>query len=341
MSLRPAEITGAIEAYLASLDRLGIPAPSLPASTEDLEAVAREIAPMRLPAQVVTLWSRFQLDCGRAVVGRSLLDTKSAIEAWRYGAETRVYPACLFPIAYEDHGLRWIELDGEADRDGGLIWEAEDDAAEISLAAPTLADGLIATAAAWDSGLLEYEPNQGFSRFRDYDGWRRLCRQRFGAPRVVPVWARHDWLPRWKLLSGLEEVEPYPSEMVTAIADLRASPTWLRSEPTIIEGQVTWDLMSGSVRATIQDGTGRLEVWVPQEVDLFGDAFTGGHLQLTVLPSGGQAQSERLRADHEAVADALEDGRMPDAVEIGIKLAALLSPAGAEAVATEVRRVVS
>jgi hypothetical protein len=50
------DIEGAIELFLAAQERHGIPAPSDPASDDDLAAIAAAVAPMRLPAELVALW---------------------------------------------------------------------------------------------------------------------------------------------------------------------------------------------------------------------------------------------------------------------------------------------
>lgn len=136
-----------------------------------------------------------------------------------------------------------------------------------------------------------------------------------------------------------QEASPHLEVEVTAIGDLRASPSWLRPEPTVVEGNVEAHMVGPGIRVTIEDPSGRLEVWVPWEVDHFADAFTGGRLQLTVVRSGGQPAIDRLRTEHATAVDVIEEGRMTEAVEVGMRLSSFLHPETAEAVAVEVRKV--
>jgi hypothetical protein len=285
-SQQPMDIESAIHRFTASQARLGIPAPSDPASDDDLALIAEAIAPMRLPYELVALWKRFQKEHGALAAGWELASARYALEAWQHDVDSGmgIFAKCLFPIAFEYQAYKWIELHGPSDLDGGRIWEGAYDTSEVRSLTPTLRDLLICVAEGWDAGIFEYRADDGWPHLEDYNRWHALLHERFGEPLRVDGWDRHSWPNRWKSLSGLKEELPYPPESITRIADLPAREEWLTGGVVIVEGEADGYAGGLGARAIISDGTGQLEVWIPNASDPFRD-LGHGRIQLEVVRS--------------------------------------------------------
>jgi hypothetical protein len=88
---------------------------------------------------------------------------------------------------------------------------------------------------------------------------------------------------------------------------------------------------------TLDDGTAQLEVWVPRDADRFGSGGMGSRVELDVETTSGRSRRGEIDAEHAAVSAAALGGDMGTAQDIGLRLAAMLAPESAEAVAIAVR----
>jgi hypothetical protein len=290
-------IEDAIGLFLAAQARHGIPAPSNPASDDDLAAIAAAIAPMRLPFEAVALWKTFQVEHGALAAGWPLASARYALETWQYDVDSGmgIFAKCLFPIAFEYQAFKWIELHGPADLDGGRIWEGAYDTSEIRSVAPSLADLIVGLVDGWDAGFFEHRADKDFSHLQDDQAWYRLLRDRFGTPLAVDGWTRHSWPARWKSLSGLAEAAPRPSDAITRIVDLTNGTAWLDGETKTLEGYASVVIGTGlGVRALVRDATGQIEVWVPTKSDPFRD-IDAGRVQVDVVRADDRTIPRELR----------------------------------------------
>lgn len=340
---KPTTIEAAIDLFLESQARHGLAPPADPITEEDHAAVVEAIAPMRLPAEVVILWRAFQREDGALAAGYELWPAKAALEQWQFDIDSGlgIWPVCLFPIACESHEFRWIELDGPSDLDGGRIWRGNYEDSEIAAVAPTLADLVASVASGWDAGLFGgVSRGNGRSLIEDHDGWSALLSARFGPPEVIDCWDRHGWPARWRLLSGLEERDLYPADIVTPISQLRGSEAWLHSGSVVIAGKVSVLLGMGlGSRVLVDDGTAQIEVWVSVGKDPFADVRSGAHLQIELVRGTGSPKASDIEYAHTAVVEALGRGAITDAQSLAVGLVPSLEPSQAEAVAISVRRV--
>jgi hypothetical protein len=96
--------------------------------------------------------------------------------------------------------------------------------------------------------------------------------------------------------------------------------------------------MGEGCRVVVDDGSGRLEVWVPTKTDRFGDVHLGSAVQLQIVRAGGTPKEAEIRHMQQAANDALRRGDMAAAQRAGIELITSFDPKVAEATATSVRR---
>lgn len=85
------------------------------------------------------------------------------------------------------------------------------------------------------------------------------------------------------------------------------------------------------------DGSATLEVWVLREVDRFGAVAMGNRVELGVESTSGRSRRPEIDAKRAAVSAAAMGGDMGTAQAMALRLAALLAPESAEAVAIAAR----
>lgn len=76
---------------------------------------------------------------------------------------------------------------------------------------------------------------------------------------------------------------------------------------------------------------------MPREADRFGAVAMRNRVELDIETTAGRSRRRDLDAEHAAVSAAAMKGDMPAAQAIGVRLAALLAPESAEAVAIAAR----
>ncbi len=222
-------------------------------------------------------------------------------------------PSALLTVAYESQWSRVVELDDRDGTGGGAVWEGDVGDFELREVAPSLAQLVDAVATAMEQGIARPYEIGGFRVLQwDDEAWDRMRAERWPNRRTVSVRITR-WLPRWLEIEGLDPSEALPRGATTTSAALREMGTAWTDTATI----------SGSIRGLVgtaeggggplDDGTGRLFVFVPRTADTFQLLQNGTPLELDVRPfdDGVEVGSTFDRSVFEAVATAVRREENP------------------------------
>jgi hypothetical protein len=299
------DIDVAIDRLLRAAAAMDIPGPLNPAGEAEVQAVRAAVAPLRVPDDLERLWRRLQ-EGPPQMIDRLDLMPVAQILAFRGMHD---WPNALLTMAYASHWFHFVELHDPDGTGGGAVWEGAYGDDDIKEVAPSLADLIDAVATAWEDGLAPPYEIGGF-RLPNWDdeAWERRKAElwpdrRSVAARIV------RWPPRWLEIQGLDLADARARGATTTIAALRElGDAW--TDTATVSGSIRG--LSGSVQGSggpLDDGTGRLFVFVPPSADRFQLLQNGRLVEMDLRPFG-------------------------DGVEVGSGFL----PSGFEAVATAVRR---
>jgi len=333
-------IDDAIDRLLAALARAGVPPPADAITDADLATVTEALRPFHVPPDLVATWRRFQSGPGTTIEWTSWQPAVDALRARDMDREIEVdWPACLFALGTEGMTRTFIELDppdGPPRR--GAVWIGAYDDDELVPIAPSLAEALVAAAEAWDRGILRWEAPYATMGERS-ELWRGLLHELFpDLPAPVSVWRPLTWPAHWQVASGIDSAAAVTRGRTTTIAALRERMSTAGPEAATVQGQIVG--LAGTSQAsliTLDDGTARLEIWVPREADRFGAVAMRNRVELDVETTAGRSRRREIDAQHAAASAAAMGGDVAAAQAIGSRLAAMLAPASAEAVAIAAR----
>lgn len=333
-------IDDAIERLLAALARAGVPPPTDPISEADLATVAAALRPFRLPPDLVATWRRFQSGPGTTIEWTSWQPAIDALRVRDMDREIAAdWPACLFALGTEGMTKTFVELDvPEMPTVAGAVWVGSYDDDELAPIAPSLAEALIVAAEAWNRGILRWESRYA-SLGERVKAWRSLVRELHpDLPAPVSRWQPLTWPAQWQAASGIDPAAGIPRGPTTTIAALRQRLPSGGPQTATVEGRVVG--LAGSAQAaliTLDDGTAQLEVWVPREADRSGAVRMRARVELDIETTTGRSRRRAIDAEHAAVSSAALEGDMAAAQASGMRLAGMLAPESAEAVAIAAR----
>ncbi|MDZ4825169.1 MAG: hypothetical protein SGJ13_01750 [Actinomycetota bacterium] len=336
-------IDTAIDRLFAALAAAGTTIPGDPVRASTLADVSGAIAPLTLPDDLVSLWSRFQTGPALEVLGHGLGFRWQTAEAgladwqgdregkWGYG---ETWPRCLFPLSYCSWCFLLVELDVPGyPSTGGALWQGSFDDMEILPIAPSLVSAVESMAQGWEWALLAWDGTSGTYANDDADSWRAYLALRHDLSTIdkSPL----SWPARWQASSGIDVADTTNADTTTPIADLPpAGEGTIRGRVGSIAGN------PDGLRAEIDDGSGRLTVWIPWSADPFRVAIGGATVELDVRLTGGggadaAADFESLGRSVSAAALAEQSGVQ----EAAQRLSGLIGPDACAAVAAMVRPV--
>lgn len=189
-----------------------------------------------------------------------------ALDTWReHRDQPASTPPLLFPVCYQSWVFVLVELDGPAGA-GGACFRWSYDGEPFSLVARDFATYLDVVAANVDAD----EPGPAESlRSR----LRADPHPRYGA--ALAVGTRPEaWLAPWLASVGPSAQEQQPFGATTTVATLGSAGAGTAGR---VHAEVSSLLGTDEgVRAVIDDGTGRLAVWCPRAVTLFGPSYGDG-----------------------------------------------------------------
>lgn len=191
-------IDDAVALLSAALGELNFRLPRPPDTTQEIDELATEITPLRLPEEVCRFWKL--VDTSTLVADRppKLDGPGYARHSWKTH-HSPGFPEVLLPIGHESWSLLMVELHGPSDTLGGPLfeWAYGDD--DFRYVAASLADWVAEIALALRA--------QSFERSRDRDGVElALLEHTRRPPDRHPVYGRvtnipvepSKWPDRWR-----------------------------------------------------------------------------------------------------------------------------------------------
>lgn len=216
-------------------------------------------------------------------------------------------PDLLFPVGYESHAFLLVELDGPHGGGGACFAWAYDGQEPFVLVAVDLTTYLDVAAVTLESRQLRRHEHDGqISHELDEQAFHRALRERlrqhphssYGSAAEIG-WNPASWPRHWLASVGPAAREQHALGATTSLAALAEH----RSSP-VTAGRVhayvreIWGFPDG-VRATVDDGTGVLDVWCRSSVTMFGPACDGRYEFEVVttddVPHHAQAEAIAVR----------------------------------------------
>ena len=154
-------IDEAVALLSAALSELNFCMPRPSDSTRDIDDLATEIAPLRLPEEIRRFWQL--VDTSTVVADRppKLDGPRYALHSWKTH-HSPGFPEVLLPIGHESWSLLMVELHGPSDTLGGPLFEWAYGDQDFRYVAESLSDWVVGIAVALRA--------QHFERSRDRDG---------------------------------------------------------------------------------------------------------------------------------------------------------------------------
>jgi hypothetical protein len=247
-----------------------------------LAEIQREIAPLRLPDELVRFWQLVDPATISIAPYPHPTTAEFALDSWKSHRDEfpGMTPRLLFPIAYESHGFLFVELDDGQGHPGAVLqWGYAGSPFYVRFATLSGYVDLLATMIElgefkrhktdthfW----VEFDPE---GRWEDAQAVRLTAAQplqRLGASRELDEDVRR-WPEHWLASNGLTSEVRSPRGATTTVAELlRKAATGTEVRGTI---HATVTSLAGSgegSRISVDDGTGVLEVWCPAAVSSYG-----------------------------------------------------------------------
>jgi hypothetical protein len=311
-----------------------------------LARIARTIAPMRLPDDVIRFWRRVDPERITVAPYPGLISPDFALESWEMHRDELpgMTPRLLFPVCYESHGFLFVELD-TPDRAGGACLEWGYAGSPFHLRFPRFAAYLDLLATMIELGEFERPADpRHMIAFDPYDRWADAVSVRLAAAQPVPGFGHareldedvRQWPEHWLTAHGLAAQDRGPRGEHTTIDELLAA-TSGRGGTGRIRGRVT--SLAGSAegaRVTIADGTGSLDVWCPAAVCTYGPVL-GREFELDVTVDAQVAPPSDWSALRAEVEDRALAHELDEAAAAAARLSEQIFGTAASARATAIR----
>lgn len=266
--------------------------PLRPAEPDALDEVRAAVAPWRLPAEVEEFWRLVDGDsaCGTRLPFPQPTGPRSALETWReHRDQPASTPPLLLPVCYQGWVFVLVELDGPAGV-GGACFRWSYDGEPFSLVARDFATYL-------DVAADHVDADETVFAEALRERLRVAPHPRYGI--ALEVGTRPEaWLGSWLASVGPSAQEQQPLG-VTTVAGLESAGAGSAGRVHAEVGSLVGT--DEGVRVVIDDGTGRLLVWCPRAVTLFGPTCGDGRrYEFDVVttdgaPHGAHAEAVAVR----------------------------------------------
>ncbi len=336
-----------IDAALGRLDEAlraaRLPGLEPPSDVAPIDAIAGEVAPYVLPAELRHFWEQVDPDRLALFTFPMLRGPAYSLELLRglreLGQEPPLAPPpILLPLDYASHCYGAIELDSEWN-DGGTIFEWEFDA--LPLVAYTLADRIALLAELLTEG--------HFERGDDHVSVDHLVEQEkriahldatgphpvYGALRAIPPDVQ-SWPAHWLAASGIDLREREPLGATHSIAELVDAAGRGPSRGRI-HAIVTSAVGSGEgTLVGVDDGTAALDVWCPSGTSPWGPVHRQ-RFEFEVTIEGPVGARPDLDTPYDEITRQGLAGDLGSAQNAALELVDRLQRYRAPAVATDIR----
>jgi len=297
-----------IDAAIGRLDgarrEAGLPGLEPPSDVASIDAIAADVAPYALPAELRRFWEQVDPEPVAIYTFPMLRGPAYSLELLHGLRELEAVapmraPPLLLPIDYASHCYAMIELGSEWG-DGGTIFEWEFDA--VSVVAHGLADRIDLLATLIAEGHLE-RGEDFVTLDHPVERDRRAARLDAAAPHpmygvlhAVPP-ELESWPAHWLAASGIDLRSRAPMGATHSIAELVAAADHGASHGRI-HALVTslFGSTDGSL-VVVDDGSASLEVWCPSGTSPWGPVH-GRRFELEVTIAGpSNAPSAAIATD--------------------------------------------
>ncbi|MEP6761014.1 MAG: hypothetical protein ABJA93_06580 [Sporichthyaceae bacterium] len=311
-----------------------------------LSDIEREIAPLRLPEELVRFWQIVDPTTITVAPYPHLTTADFALHSWKSHRDEipGMTPRLLFPVAYESHEFLFVELeDGRGDAGAVLEWGYAGSSFYVRF--PTLSGYLDLLATMIELGeftrherdedaWVDFDPER---RWPDAQGVRLRAAQplsRLGDAREIDQDVR-VWPEHWLAANGLTAEMRSPRGASTTVAAL-------------LRGAAAGTLMTGTIRAkvtslagsgegsrvAVDDGTGLLDLWCPASVCTYGPVIRR-EFEFDVVVQPNPSSPPDWRPEQREITDRASaqdlEGAQSAAMDLFAK--AFQTPAAAEAIA--------
>jgi hypothetical protein len=270
------DIDAAIGRLDAALRAAGLPGLESPSDVTPIRALAEEVSPYVLPAELRRFWERVDPE-GLGVYTFPLLRGPAhSLELLRglreLGQPPFGPPPVLLPLDYASHCYGVIELGSEWS-DGGTIFELEFDA--VPVVAYSLADRVDLLAELLFEGHFE-RAGDDVTIDHQIEQERRIARLEAAGPHAVYGELHaippelESWPAHWLAASGVDLRDREPLGATHSIAELVAGAghgTGRGRIHALVRSLVGW---SEGALVGVEDGSGSLDVWCPSGTSPWG-----------------------------------------------------------------------
>lgn len=306
---RRAAIQAAVERLQRALAAVQAPPLGRQTNPGALRDVAAAVAPLRLPVEVEQFWTLVHgySSTFTCFPHPRATDPDFALACWQdHRSQPGMTPDLLFPVCYESHAFLLAELEGPHGPGGACFTWAYGDVPFVLVAADLTAYLEVAaqTLESRRVGPDRYDatafPNARDDWFREAlrEELRRAPHPTYGDAAEIgsdpASWPRH-----WLDSVGPAAKEQHARGVTTTIAALHAAGGASLSTGRVhaVVDELWWS--ADGIRATIDDGTGTIDVWCPAGVTMFGPACEGRYefeiVTGTDLPHATQAEVLAVR----------------------------------------------
>lgn len=272
-----------------------------------LDEIASEVAPLELPTDLRRFWSRVDPTSLLGAPYPRPTDASFALETWKAHRDDTpgMVPQLLFPVCYESWGFLLIELHDRR-RLGGACFEWAYAGYPFRLRFNSWTGYLDLLASLVEAGQVERDERHGpLSFWIAGDAWSEVGAVRLAGSLPHPVYGDDVELPEevrlwpehWLDASGLGDARRLRGATTTIARLLELVAAGSEARGTV-RGRVVG--LSGSLagrRATVDDGTGRLDVWCPAAVCSYGPIH-GQEFEFDLTARPGSPATVDTTAEH-------------------------------------------
>ncbi len=273
-----------------------------------VDVIAEEVAPLKLPDELRSFWNSWDPSSIQWPIFEGFIPLAHISD--RHALEHPPAPAVLMPIADWSRSRIWIEL-ATSTHPGGRIFHSYHDDFDLSLWGFGISGLLDLVSEALERDLID-DRNGGLHRMHFEAVVKRSLDSLLGddAQRRFEAIARIDYPAHWQEAEGIA-ADHYELRGAThTVESLGAQRTNDESVSATLVGTYETSVGGGPLRGCVgvfSDGTGTVQVFVPQLTGLAGAIGQGGAVEMDVVavaPNGTGLQSLSAKEDLQAAVGA-------------------------------------
>lgn len=276
------DIERTLDRLRGRLSRAGARPLRRPPDTVELDELIAAIAPMRLPEAVETWWRLVDVSSFPMQPFPRPCRPDRALRTWTSYQEefVGVVPRCLVPVASDSAGILSVDVDATDSRGGDVVGWAVDDGGMFEHVASSWIDVLECYVDVIDAGAFELRRGVVMPELEILEGALRARRSDTVLPPRYPARTMRfatpaDWPLHWQRATGIRPGDRQPRGRTLTIGEILAAPLGTRLRGTIVGRVVGLVGSAGGALASVDDRSGRLDVWCPAAACTWGPRLEG------------------------------------------------------------------